>query len=129
MKSIFYFTKKNLYVFSRNGFRFFGANGDKDGSGSRTRNFAGYYGPLFRNFRFYGGSPTEELTRQLLREKRLEEFSNPAKGDATKEDPKAEDFVDDDEFWRQSLAEATLNSVLEKMVRRSSYSVLSLCTF
>jgi len=102
---------------NRNGFRFFGANGDKDGSGSRTRNFAGYYGPLFRNFRFYGGSPTEELTRQLLREKRLEEFSNPAKGDAAKEDPKAEDFVDDDEFWRQSLAEATLNSVLEKMTQ------------
>ena len=69
------------------------------------------------------------MTRQLLREKRLEEFSNPAKGEATKEDPKAEDFVDDDEFWRQSLAEATLNSVLEKMVRRSSYSVLSLCKY
>ena len=102
------------FFLRRNGFRFFGANGDKVGSG--TRKFAGYYGPLFRNFRFYGGSPTEELTRQLLREKKSEEYSDAAKGDAVKEDPKSEDFVDDDEFWRQSLAEATLNSVLEKMV-------------
>lgn len=100
---------------NRNGFRFFGATGDKDAS--RPRNVAGYFGPLFRNFRFYGGSPGEDLTRGLLREKRLEEYSKAAEGDNVKEDPKTGDFAKDDEFWRQSLAEATLNSVLEKMTQ------------
>ena len=40
-------------------FRFFGATGDN----ANNRNMAGYFGPLFRNFRFYGGRPGEELTR------------------------------------------------------------------
>ena len=73
---------------------------------------AGYFGPLFRNFRFYGGRPGEELTRGLLREKRLDEYSDMSKADSDKK----EDHLEDDELWKKRLEEATMNSVLAKMV-------------
>ena len=89
-------------------FRFFGATGDN----ANNRNMAGYFGPLFRNFRFYGGRPGEELTRGLLREKRLEEYSDMSKVDSDNK----EDHLEDDELWKKRLEEATMNSVLAKMV-------------
>jgi len=94
---------------NRNRFRFFGATGDN----ANNRNMAGYFGPLFRNFRFYGGRPGEELTRGLLREKRLEEYSDMSKVDSDNK----EDHLEDDELWKKRLEEATMNSVLAKMTQ------------
>ena len=58
---------------NRNAFRFFGETGDRTGSSAaQHRNLAGLFsGPLFRNFRFHGGSSSDDLTRGLLRNKRI----------------------------------------------------------
>merc|ERR1712241_1167620 len=117
----------------RNGFRFFGGIGDRGESGDlqRNRNLAGFFGPLFNryeNFRYYGGRPGEELARGLLRDKRpKEEYSEllsaqadkadidknvPA--DATKTKTSKPDI--DMDYWKNVIGEATINSVLEKMI-------------
>ena len=59
---------------NRNAFRFFGETGDRTGSSAAVqhRNLAGLFsGPLFRNFRFHGGSSSDDLMRGLIRSKRL----------------------------------------------------------
>ena len=116
---------------NRNGFRFFGgANTERRPASSS----AGFYGPLFgKNFRFYGGRPGDELARGLLRDKRINEYAdfmlpsdssildqagNEALPDPIPEmDMKADDPLDDDpDYWKNVLGEATMNSVLQKMV-------------
>ena len=66
---------KNPYLkdHNRNAFRFFGETGDRTGSSAaQHRNLAGLFsGPLFRNFRFHGGSSNDDLMRGLLRDKRI----------------------------------------------------------
>ena len=58
---------------NRNAFRFFGETGDRTGSSAaQHRNLAGLFsGPLFRNFRFHGGSSSDDLMRGLIRSKRI----------------------------------------------------------
>ena len=59
---------------NRNAFRFFGETGDRTGSSAAVqhRNLAGLFsGPLFRNFRFHGGTSSDDLMRGLLRDKRI----------------------------------------------------------
>lgn len=112
---------------NRNGFRFFGREASPSSS-------AGYYGPLFgKNFRFYGGRPGDELARGLLRNKRMNEYAdfilpsdNSILDQAAKEaipdsipeiDVKVDDPLEDDpDYWKNVLGEATMNSVLTKMV-------------
>jgi len=59
---------------NRNAFRFFGETGDRTGSSAaQHRNLAGLFsGPLFRNFRFHGGSSSDDLMRGLIRSKRID---------------------------------------------------------
>jgi len=111
----------------RNGFRFFGDGGDLQ----RSRNLAGFFGPVFNpryeNFRYYGGRPGEELARGLLRDKKQDEYALPLQTDkiTEKEDslPSSEssdtkatkpEAIDQD-YWSKVIGEATINSVLEKM--------------
>jgi len=94
------------------------------------RNLAGLYGPLFNryeNFRYYGGRPGEELARGLLRDKRQQEeysellslqadkadIGKSLPADATKTKTSEPDI--DQDFWKNVIGEATINSVLEKM--------------
>merc|ERR1711874_533945 len=93
-------------------------------SGGGSRNFAGLYGPLFNryeNFRYYGGRPGEELARGLLRDKRpKEEYPDKADidkivpADTTKTKTGKPDI--DMDYWKNVIGEATINSVLEKMI-------------
>jgi len=116
----------------RNGFRFFGGIGDGGGSGERhrSRNLAGFFGPLYNrydNFRYYGGRPGEELARGLLRNKRQDEYSdlmslqpdNSVKVDkdvpSETANTKASKPDIDQDYWKNVIGEATINSVLEKM--------------
>ena len=66
---------RNPYLnHNRNAFRFFGETGDRTGSSAAVqhRNLAGLFsGPLFRNFRFHGGTSSDDLMRGLLRDKRI----------------------------------------------------------
>jgi len=113
----------------RNRFRFFGGTGDGGGSGELhgNRNLAGFFGPRYENFRYYGGRPGEELARGLLRDKRQqEEYSEllslqADKADAGKDVPaeatktKASKPDIDQDYWKNVIGEATINTVLEKM--------------
>ena len=104
-------------LFKNNGFRFFGR--------APSRNRAGFLGPLFsdryQNFRFYGGRPGEELARGLLRDKKKDlQQPNvqimPELEKSGAEETQVEPRQEDQEYWKNVLSEATINSVLEKMV-------------
>ena len=107
-------------LFKNDGFRFYG------GRGGGARNRAGFLGPLFsdryQNFRFYGGRPGEELARGLLREKKkdLQQPSNvkimPGALDNNNSEKETKVEQEDQEYWKNILGEATINTVLEKMV-------------
>jgi len=111
---------RNPYLnHNRNAFRFFGETGDRTGSSAAVqhRNLAGLFsGPLFRNFRFHGGSSSDDLMRGLIRSKRIEpkkdkeNFENFVK-EEVKED------LSDDEYLKKYLLEATMKSVLDKMAQ------------
>ena len=91
-----------------------------------------------KTFRYYGGRPGEELARGLLRDKRQqEEYSDGLslqadKADAGKDIPteaaaaktKASKPDIDQDYWQNVIGEATINSVLEKMV-----SCVNICHF
>jgi len=103
-------------LFKNNGFRFFGR--------APSRNRAGFLGPLFsdryQNFRFYGGRPGEELARGLLRDKKKDlQQPNvqimPELEKSGAEETQVEPRQEDQEYWKNVLSEATINSVLEKM--------------
>lgn len=103
---------------NRNAFRFFGETGDRTGSSAAVqhRNLAGLFsGPLFRNFRFHGGSSSDDLMRGLLRDKRIEP-ENPKENFESAEDEATED-LSDDEYLKKYLLEATMKSVLDKMAQ------------
>jgi len=109
---------------SQKSFRFFGGGlGDHD-----RGKLAGFFGPLFDrydNFRYYGGRPGEELARGLLRDKRMEEEysdlrlpkSDNVKSPLVKNDKESSNIsgAEDQEYWKNVLTEATINSVMEKM--------------
>jgi len=110
---------RNPYLnHNRNAFRFFGETGDRTGSSAAVqhRNLAGLFsGPLFRNFRFHGGSSSDDLMRGLLRDKRIEP-ENPKENFESAEDEATED-LSDDEYLKKYLLEATMKSVLDKMAQ------------
>lgn len=110
---------RNPYLnHNRNAFRFFGETGDRTGSSAAVqhRNLAGLFsGPLFRNFRFHGGTSSDDLMRGLLRDKRIEP-ENPKENFESAEDEATED-LSDDEYLKKYLLEATMKSVLDKMAQ------------
>ena len=121
---------------NRNAFRFFGETGDRTGSSAaQHRNLAGLFsGPLFRNFRFHGGSSSDDLMRGLIRSKRIgmcnlrpkkkinfqkKYFSEPKKDKENFENfvkEEVKEDLSDDEYLKKYLLEATMKSVLDKMV-------------
>ena len=126
--------RRSLSPFSRgphrNGFRFFGGLGDNSVERQHS-NLAGFFGPLFNryeNFRYYGGRPGEELARGLLRDKKkdVEEYPELIVADNVKLDKDTTSAMaeendntnspEDQEYWKNILGEATINTVLEKMV-------------
>lgn len=110
---------RNPYLnHNRNAFRFFGETGDRTGSSAAVqhRNLAGLFsGPLFRNFRFHGGTSSDDLMRGLLRDKRIEP-ENPKENFESAKEEVTED-LSDDEYLKKYLLEATMKSVLDKMAQ------------
>lgn len=111
---------RNPYLnHNRNAFRFFGETGDRTGSSAAVqhRNLAGLFsGPLFRNFRFHGGTSSDDLMRGLLRDKRIEP-ENPKENFESAIKEEVTEDLSDDEYLKKYLLEATMKSVLDKMAQ------------
>lgn len=116
---------------SQQGFRFFGGTGAGDRGTDRGK-LAGFFGPLYRydNFRYYGGRPGEELARGLLRDKRMEEeyselmlpntdnvVKMPLDKAKAAEKESSNMSSQDQDYWKNVLSEATINTVLQKMAQ------------